>query len=99
MQVARPVRRADRRNSPIERSKERSGPTLHKRIATRALRLLSDWVLNSCGFVRLELLIEVENEKSKATAANAGYRSNYEVKKEAWSDGASRDVVIYTRTA
>ncbi len=28
MQVARPVRRADRRNSPIERSKERSGPTL-----------------------------------------------------------------------
>ncbi len=71
----------------------------HKRIATRALRLLSDWVLNSCGFVRLELLIEVENEKSKATAANAGYRSNYEVKKEAWSDGARRDVVIYTRTA
>lgn len=42
-------------------------------VATRALRLLTEWGFGEVGALRLELLIGVENEPSKRVAARCGY--------------------------
>lgn len=60
-------------------------------VATRALRLLTDWAFVELDAIRLELLISVENEGSKAVARHNGYtyegtlRSIY-VKRDIWKD-------------
>ena len=42
-------------------------------LATAALRMLSQWAFSSLGALRLELLIGIDNEASKAVARRAGY--------------------------
>jgi ribosomal-protein-serine acetyltransferase len=61
--------------------------------------LLGDWAFTAGGFVRLELLIEVENEKSRAVAERAGHRCDGELAKKFWKDGAHRDIALYSRIA
>ena len=42
-------------------------------MATAALRLLTTWAFEDQGMFRLQLLISVENEPSKAVAQRCGY--------------------------
>jgi RimJ/RimL family protein N-acetyltransferase len=42
-------------------------------VATRALRLLSDWAMTELGFRRLQLLTEPENTASQRVAEGAGF--------------------------
>jgi len=65
---------------------------------TRALQLLADWAFESAGVVRLELLVEVENIKSRAVAERAGFHCDGEMAKKFWRHGAHRDVAMYSRT-
>jgi RimJ/RimL family protein N-acetyltransferase len=43
-------------------------------IATRAVRLLTDWARAELGLTRLEILPHKDNERSKRVAEKAGYR-------------------------
>lgn len=67
-------------------------------VTTRALKLLTDWSFESIGLVRLELLIEVENIKSKAVAERVGYSCEGVMAKRVWRAGAHRDVALFART-
>ncbi len=42
-------------------------------LCTRALRLVSDWVLRDCGVARLQLRADEENVASKRVAEGAGF--------------------------
>ena len=42
-------------------------------VATRALRLLTEWGFTERGLLRLELMISIDNAASKAVAERAGY--------------------------
>jgi RimJ/RimL family protein N-acetyltransferase len=42
-------------------------------VATEALRQLTEWAFAELGMLRLELMINVENEGSKKVAARCGY--------------------------
>lgn len=44
-------------------------------VATRALRLLARWALDSAGFARIQLLVEPRNEPSRRVAEKAGFRA------------------------
>jgi RimJ/RimL family protein N-acetyltransferase len=44
-------------------------------VATRALRLLARWALETAGFERVQLLVEPENQPSRRVAENAGFRA------------------------
>lgn len=65
---------------------------------TRALQLLTDWAFEVGGFVRLELLVEIENVKSIAVAERAGYRCEGVMVKKVWRHAAHRDVALFART-
>ena len=67
-------------------------------VTTRALHLLSEWAIESVGVVRLELLIEVENARSRALAERAGFHCEGVMVKRMWRAGAHRDVALYART-
>ena len=43
-------------------------------LSGRALRLASEWLLRSCGLMRLEILTEPDNEAMIGAARAAGYR-------------------------
>ena len=45
-----------------------------RRVATRALRLLSRWAFDTLGFERLQLLTEPDNAASQRVAEGAGFR-------------------------
>ena len=42
-------------------------------VATGGLRLLTDWAFGELGALRIELLIDVDNEPSKRVAERSGY--------------------------
>ncbi|MGQ0805732.1 MAG: GNAT family N-acetyltransferase [Actinomycetota bacterium] len=48
-------------------------------IATRAVRLVGDWVLGELGFTRLELQTDVRNHASQRVAEKAGFTREGEV--------------------
>jgi RimJ/RimL family protein N-acetyltransferase len=60
--------------------------------------LLIDWALEHGGFVRLELLVEDTNAKSKAVAERVGFACEGLLKKKVWKYGAHRDVALYAKT-
>ena len=43
-------------------------------VATRALRLASEWAIETCGLERLQLRADVLNEASQRVAENAGFQ-------------------------
>jgi RimJ/RimL family protein N-acetyltransferase len=45
-----------------------------RRMSGRALRLASEWLLRSCGLMRLEILAEPDNAAMIGAARSAGYR-------------------------
>ena len=67
-------------------------------VTTAALLLLTDFAFRDLGLVRLELLVEVENAKSKAVAERAGYHCEGVLTKKVWKHGAHRDVALFART-
>ena len=72
------------------------GPEARGRgIATRALRLITDWTLETTDAVRLDLYTMVDNEASMRVAERAGYER--EAVLHAWDvDGEGRPVdVVY----
>lgn len=42
-------------------------------VATAGLRLLTDWAFDELGALRIELLIDIDNEPSKRVAERSGY--------------------------
>jgi RimJ/RimL family protein N-acetyltransferase len=65
-------------------------------IATRALRLISDWSMDVTGLLRLELFTHPENRASQAVAERAGF--TFEGVRRAWDtdrDGNPEDAMFY----
>ena len=49
-------------------------------VATRAVRLLSDWAVRELGLERLEILVHQDNAPSRRVAEKAGYRDTGELR-------------------
>jgi RimJ/RimL family protein N-acetyltransferase len=67
-------------------------------VATRALRLIVDWTLETTDLVRLELYTDIDNDASGRVALRAGFER--EGVRRAWErdrDGHLRDAVFYVR--
>jgi len=65
-------------------------------LTTRALSLLTHWAIETAGFVRLELNIEVENAASRVVGELSGYQLDGVFQKKIWKHGAHRDVALYS---
>lgn len=63
--------------------------------ATRALKLVTNWLSVLDGVVRIDLTIEPWNEGSWRTAQNAGYEREALLKRWQIRDGFPRDVYVY----
>ena len=69
-------------------------------IATRALRLITDWTVATTEVVRLDLFTDLENDASGRVAERAGFER--EGVRRAWDvdrDGRPVDVVFYVLVA
>ena len=64
-------------------------------VATRALRLVSNWALRRVGLERLELLAEPENAASNAVALRCGYVREGLLRRARPQRGERRDYVLY----
>jgi RimJ/RimL family protein N-acetyltransferase len=67
-------------------------------ICTRALRLVSRWVLEDCGMERLQLRADEENEPSKKVAENAGFTKEGVLRSSRYNPRLGRriDFVMYS---
>jgi [ribosomal protein S5]-alanine N-acetyltransferase len=65
-------------------------------IATRAVRLLSDWAVHSLGITHLRLLTEPNNEQSQRVAERSGFRRTGILAGHAKIDGRSIDHVVFS---
>jgi RimJ/RimL family protein N-acetyltransferase len=73
-------------------------PTARGRgVATEALRLLTDWSFSALGALRLELLINVENEASKRVAERCGYQREGVLRSLHVKQGLRGDTEIWSR--
>ena len=67
-------------------------------VATRALRLITDWTLATTETVRLELYTDVENDASGAVAQRAGFvREGIRYAWDVGRDGRPVDSMFYVR--
>jgi ribosomal-protein-alanine N-acetyltransferase len=64
-------------------------------IATRAVRLLSDWATRDLGVTNLRLTTEPENERSRRVAERSGFRQTGVLRNSATIDGRLIDQVVY----
>jgi RimJ/RimL family protein N-acetyltransferase len=64
-------------------------------VATRALRLLSDWATAELGADRVQLLTEPENRASQRVAEKAGFRREALLRSYVDLKGTRRDVYMY----
>jgi RimJ/RimL family protein N-acetyltransferase len=65
-------------------------------VATRALRLITDWTLATTGVIRLDLFTDLENDASGQVAERVGFER--EGIRRAWDldrDGRPIDVIFY----
>jgi RimJ/RimL family protein N-acetyltransferase len=65
-------------------------------VATRALRLITDWTIENTGVIRLDLYTDIENDASARVAARVGFVR--EGIRRAWDlnrEGRPIDVVFY----
>ena len=66
-------------------------------LATRTLRLVTEWALDAAALARLELIISVDNEPSLRTARACGYTAEG-VRRSTWVKGETRaDVAVFSR--
>ena len=66
-------------------------------VASEALRLLTEWAFAELGALRAELLIDVENEPSKAVARRCGYVREGVLRSLHVKQGRRADVEIWSR--
>ncbi len=66
-------------------------------VATRALRLLTDWALASLGAVRVQLHTEPGNRASQRVAEKAGFTREALLRSFIELKGTRRDVYMYAR--
>ena len=66
-------------------------------VATRALRLLTDWGFSELGLVRIELWIDVENAGSQRVAERAGYTREGVQRSQWFKEDIRRDFGIWSR--
>ena len=64
-------------------------------IATRAVRLLSDWAARDLGVPNLRLTTEPGNERSRRVAERSGFRQIGLLRHSATIDGRLIDQVVY----
>jgi RimJ/RimL family protein N-acetyltransferase len=60
--------------------------------------LLRDWALSEVGLARLEFYVEPSNVASRALAARLGCQFEEILPSDAPTQGARRDVTLYTLT-
>ena len=68
-------------------------------VATEALRQLTDWGFDELAMIRLELVIAVHNEPSKAVARRCGYEREGVLRSVHLKQGRREDVEIWSRIA
>jgi RimJ/RimL family protein N-acetyltransferase len=66
-------------------------------IATRALRLVTDYALGEVGLERVQLLIDAENEPSLRVAKRCGYVREGVTRSLYVKPGRRADMVVYSR--
>jgi RimJ/RimL family protein N-acetyltransferase len=66
-------------------------------VATKALRLLTEWGFGERGLLRLELMISVQNEASKAVAERAGYVKEGVLRSLYVKEGMREDHELWSR--
>jgi RimJ/RimL family protein N-acetyltransferase len=66
-------------------------------IATRALRLVTDYALGQVGLERVQLVIDVENEPSLRVAERCGYVREGVARSLYVKPGRRADMVVYSR--
>jgi ribosomal-protein-alanine N-acetyltransferase len=66
-------------------------------LATRAVRLISDWAIEELGIRRLRLYAEPDNERSQRVAERSGFRRIGTIAGHGEIDGRSVDHVVYER--
>ena len=66
-------------------------------IATRALRLVTDYALGDVGLERVQLLINADNEASIAVAGRCGYHREGVFRSLYMKPGRRADMVVYAR--
>ncbi|HEY7196134.1 MAG TPA: GNAT family protein [Gaiellaceae bacterium] len=64
-------------------------------IATRALRLVTDWAFSSLGVTRIELTTDPENVPSQRVAERVGFRNEGVRERAIVIKGAVRDSVVF----
>jgi RimJ/RimL family protein N-acetyltransferase len=67
-------------------------------LATRAVRLISDWALHDLGMTRLRLFTEPANEQSQRVAQRSGFRRIGVLAGHGEVDGRTIDHVLYELT-
>ena len=66
-------------------------------MATRAVRLLTDWGFGELGLERIELWIDVANPASEAVAERVGYRREGVLRSYWFKEDLRRDFGIWSR--
>jgi RimJ/RimL family protein N-acetyltransferase len=65
-------------------------------VASRAVRLVSEWALRELSVPRIELVADVANNGSIRVAEKAGYIREGVLRSRALLGGARRDVVLFS---
>ena len=68
-------------------------------VASEALRQLTEWAFEELGMIRLELVIAVHNEPSKAVARRCGYEREGVLRSVYFKQARREDVEIWSRIA
>jgi len=66
-------------------------------VATRALRLLTDWALDELPLERIELFIDVENSPSEVVAQRCGYTREGVLRWTYLKPGLRSDTIVYSK--
>jgi len=70
-----------------------------RKVASRALRLISAWALDGLGVARVQLHADVENVPSQRVAENAGFTREGVLRSWLEHRGERRDHVLYSLLA
>jgi RimJ/RimL family protein N-acetyltransferase len=68
-------------------------------VATRAVRLLSDWAVRELGLTRVEILVHEDNAPSLRVAEKAGFRDTGELTRLPRGDQDEPVYAVYVRGA
>src|ERR671930_475884 len=74
-----------------------SPPARGKGIATRSLELLTRWGFDGLELIRIELIIDVENDGSARVAERAGYSFEGVLRSKHVKDGLRADLGVWSR--